>query len=80
MSKLRVPYDLDADLFADLLKSLSNDYHSNDAYIQGGTFEIEAVVEDPTEYSLKVDFHLTADSDFEEELARLVDPDGQSDD
>jgi hypothetical protein len=80
MSKLRVPYDLDADLFADLLESLSDDYYSNDAYIQGGTFEIEAVVEDPTDYSLEVEFHLSSDSDFEEELVRLVDPDDDESD
>jgi hypothetical protein len=80
MSKLRVPHDLDADLFADLLESLSDDYYSNDAYIQGGTFEIEAVVEDPTDYSLEVEFHLSSDSDFEEELVRLVDPDDDESD
>jgi hypothetical protein len=80
MSNIRVPYDLDVELFADLLETLSSDYSSGDALFTGAEFNLSTDVEEKNEYSLTVDFHLTHDADVEEELARLVDPDGQSDD
>lgn len=76
----RVPEDLDFDLFADLLKSLSDDHYADDALFTGAGFHMNFNSEDVTDYSLEVDFHLTRDSDFEEELVRLVDPDSQNDD
>ena len=77
MSEFRVPQHLDEDLFADLLAELSSDYESGDVVLTGGNLEISLNAEHPTDYTFEVEFNLTSDSNFEEELSRLVDPDGE---